>query len=424
MLDLRPNWSRQVEVSIAFKTEIITARNGSEQRRALRDSPRKRIVFQALKYGEDRQQQIFSLNDFQRVASNLPDPTREAIGTAVATDEITVDAVHPWMTVGAKMAIDRAQMVEIDAIAGNVLTVSAPPVNSAPLSLRPMLTGYLASDINIASRTSRVWEIPLAIEVSPGSEYRHETEDGLYVHAGRRVWCVAPNWQSTNEYVIRQQRQTIDFGHGVVEHLFPVGYGDRLQSWLFSPLVDAETDYLNDMFQYARGRAGEFMLPTFHEDATPLVNLEAGAASILVADSHLLGMESDPVHRFIQIALNDGRVWFRTVIDSDASGGDVALTVNRNFVEDVAPSQIKHICLMSVARFANDELVVEYETDSVASIKTNFISLPVATSEDLNGDLAPEVLFMIEMFRPENAGDFMDIIDVRLNITWADIFDV
>ena len=43
----RPNWAEKVRVSYEFKTDIITAGDGSEQRRAVRYYPRRFIEFRA-----------------------------------------------------------------------------------------------------------------------------------------------------------------------------------------------------------------------------------------------------------------------------------------------------------------------------------------------------------------------------------------
>ncbi|PAL23541.1 hypothetical protein [Sphingopyxis sp. GW247-27LB] len=423
LLDYRPNWSRDVEVSISFKTEILSSRDGTEQRRALRANPRKQVSFTAMKYGADRQQQIFGTADAQRQEISLADPTRSVTCSAVADDDITLDSIPDWLVVGESVVLDRTVEVTVLSVVGSIVTVSDSVALPEPFDVRPALRGMLQSEISLSSRTSRLWEVPIQFDLTPGSELSYNYDADLFRHAGRQVWHADPNWGSNNSFGINQKRETIDFGHGATSHLFPVPYADRLQTWDFSPLRSGAVGYIEGLFNHCRGRAGEFMLPTFHEDATPLADLVAGDADILVEGTHLLGMETDWVHRYLLIALNDGRIWYRTVVDSVEDAGNTLLSVNRNFVETVAPDQVKHISLMSVARFASDELVSQWTTDDVASVRVNFLSLPVTVSEEDGMTLDPSAEFMLEFFGRENPAGHSDIVDILLNINWADTFD-
>src|SRR5690606_33643845 len=50
---LPPNWSQRYEESYEFLTDIFTSRSGKEQRRALRNTPRKSVSFQAMAYDNE-----------------------------------------------------------------------------------------------------------------------------------------------------------------------------------------------------------------------------------------------------------------------------------------------------------------------------------------------------------------------------------
>ena len=105
-----PNWQGGIDVSRSYKTEIITSRDLSEQRKALRQEPRRvfDLAVMTSKYrAEDAWAYLAAHGQDEFI---MPDPTRSAetnIAAPVNSRELSITGAAniPWLKVGATVMV-------------------------------------------------------------------------------------------------------------------------------------------------------------------------------------------------------------------------------------------------------------------------------------------------------------------------------
>ena len=215
---MTPNWKTPVQVTVSYRTDIVTSRSGKEQRRALRASPRRSLSFGVTVAGDDRREFVTLLTRQQAAPLTIADPTRDV-----------------------------------------------------------MLAGRLGASITASHPVSRAAEIAVTFDVDPGSEPAPSSDAGLQIHAGREVFVLRPNWSSPVEEAFEWPVETLDYGSGRVRTSTPITEGWFTQQAAFVGATPEETAEIEAFFSRMKGRRGEFYMPTGTDDIGLLATTAAGS---------------------------------------------------------------------------------------------------------------------------------------------------
>lgn len=406
-LPIVPNWQNGVRDTYEFRTDVFTARDGSEQRRSTRIQPRRSFNAAVLLDGD--RQRVFAdavnmAKDGKVLVSDFA--ADAAISQATVADGATilgVDHIPTWLSGGINCALltgRRARKIAIDHISGNQVYLSAGVAGAVGqgAQLLPLVAASLAPSNTVSIYTTMVSTSSLTIAVEPGSVVR--TPDALpfdgspvsetsqvfgpaAIFYGRYVLLRKPNYLQRPELSFNIPFQTVDYERGVIKRYTPVPIISRTLTATYLAVSHADAMALLDVFIRTKGRAGEIFVPTWGNDLPPLT--ATGTQSLRVDGTDFFdAYNGDQAHKAILIRTKAGQLVPREITAMSNSGGYTTITLDAPHGLTLADIDI--VSWMFVARFATDALTIDWRTNGVANIAMSFVTLANLASEDSFGN--------------------------------------
>jgi len=429
-----PNWRNSVDVELAYKTDIFTARAGREQRRALRKAPRRSIGFTVTLNTSQQRHLHCLMTEWQSRTWILADTDRSMPLDDALTEgatEIPLSEVPFWLDNAVALYLGDDLVVNIADVDADGLsvTLSEPlPVDVAAGTLmRPALFGYIDASLRVNHPSSGACEFAITFSVKPGSE----GEDvglvgGDRVLDSREVLTMRPNWGAAVQSEFNWAPEQVDFGFGRIATYNPLAFGTMVRRATFVRQGPDDILALKQFFARRRGQAGEFLMPTWLNDLPPLVALEAGDNTLTVAGTEVLSTYADdPIYKAVAVMLRDGRQIYRK-IESIALSGDEAnsvLTLATPWSSDIALSDIAMVCWLPVVRFGSDALTIEYLTSTVAQVQFAMRTLEyLPPDDDLPFAFDEAALWVLDAWGEDEFLDLEDPLDQIINDLYPEIF--
>lgn len=375
----KPNWSNGVEVTLSYKTDIFKSRSGREQRRALRNTPRRSVSYSAVACGAD-------MVNFQRLMATrqnadfyVPDWTN-----SVATHGIELGATHfsirslapEWLVDGATVFLcdpidDSYVPVTVDAVSGFTVTIAEPTTRTFGVGtiVRQAHIGLLGG-IQTTSNTNNVVSMRVTFDVKPGSIRNSEDEFFPYMTGGKEVFGYSWNWgeEVSTEYL--WPVETVDFQRGVTTNYRPIDFGSSVQR---ATIVrqHREIGEVQRFFERQKGQRNLFWMPSGTSDLELAADVANGATTLTVAGSEVFTLFSggDPVYTGVAIFTRDGRKVFRKLNSITLSSGNSVLSLSDEVTFDLPRSLIAKVSWLRPARFASDDQAIEFLTAEVAQLQ-------------------------------------------------------
>lgn len=401
---IRPNWASSVKTTYEFKTDIFKSRLGNEQRRALRQTPRKTIEFQSTALNEN-DVAIFHrfLATWQPITLMVPEyplQVRAVGGVPSGTATFTADRAIPnWMIAGVPVMLRtssnsfNATLVSADPGTRLVTLDSAPP-DGYPVNARlcPLRTCNWADTVKVSRPVSVVMDGTFQFAVAPGSEDAVAPRDAASSFEGTELFLEKPDWSEPLDEELSWAAEIIDAGWGVAPRYYPTPRQVRaLRASYWRPGSDS-AQALVDFFLRMFGMQGEFLMPTWERDIFPAFDIGAGddflrEAGTTLADAWTRGWP----YLYVMILMRDGTQYFLNVIDSysvsDGFGLGSILQFDTPFADAIAMADINLVCWVPTWRFASDQITVEWKSDEVGVVAMSFQTVETRADDSIS-DLA------------------------------------
>lgn len=378
-------------VAREYRTEIIVSRSGKEQRRALRQTPRKRIEYLTGVAGDCLREFDRSMMTAQRRLLAIPDRVRFATlaaGLGGGAKTVAVDPVPPWIAPGAAVLLvsgSRVAARTVAGVAGTAITFEEGEAASWPAGTRlhPALHGYLDSSIKAPLVSPRgVAEVSVSFEVDPGSEPAEPSGAAPVVFQSREVFLTRPNrWRRIEIARAQEGAATVDYGFGRTRRFFPFDFATRMWEADFTGCDFQRSDAIRQFFDRMKGRRGEFYMPTWQPDFIPVSGITAAGSTLIVAGA-LSPLANDSVFNAIAIRKRDGGWLLRRVSSIvQIGGGSSQITVDAPWGEAVALADIQMVSWLPVWRFASDILTMAWPRETAAEIRLSLQMLENLAAE-------------------------------------------
>lgn len=388
MWNYRPNWAESVSLDLEYKTDIFTSRSGKEQRRALRNEPRRRIEYTIGLHREKVREFERLMVRWQTRPLAMGDPTRQTLTATQLvelSDRVTVAEVPRWLKPTAAVMLesgdDRAIVVVASVDANGAVTLTSPAQRTWPAgtSIRPTVSGLLDAEVKQTNLTDELAEVAISFSVNPGSEPAVTTDAGLLIHAGREVFPFPENWSESIETSFRWDRELVDFGYGRRAVYTPTDFGLKVRRSSFLNVSPAQAREMRDFFQRMKGQQAEFYWSSGANDLPPAEALLIGGDTMRVRGRTTYdAFDGDTVHKAVAVRLTDDRLIYRTIITMYLSGGDTIIQFSQPWLSSMEVADIATVSWMNAARFASDQFTEEWMTSDVMQT-----SLAIQTLEDL-----------------------------------------
>lgn len=376
-----PNWSTPYQETWQYKTDVITSRSGSEQRRSLRATPRKSMEYSASVFGDDAPALSSILDNQQAIETNVIDLPRKAIlaePLAVSATSVNLQSVPRWVFAGLIVAVRNGSDTEIrkvQSISGNLVTFTytgQSKLMPAGSYLHPAIPAHLKDSITSSAPTNAIRNVSFGFESMPGYYPPVIPPVAAETYKGLEVFSVRPNWvnspQMSNDIVVEE----IDFDSGRTQRFTPILYGTKTLRMTFTKQGEAAVDACAGLFERSLGRRNPFFSPTWQADMAPVLPITSGSTTLTVRGASAFSYLFSKTHRSLYVALSDSTHLINTVTSMEVVDGDTVLTLETAWPSTVEIAKILFISWMPVWRFSSDQLTISWLTDNVAQFQLAF----------------------------------------------------
>jgi hypothetical protein len=319
-----PDWVRTFDVNRSYLTDIVTSRDNTEQRRALRDQPRLSATYQTTLSGSDRQAADHHMRAWQNEPVVVPDFARWARLTGSSSggsSALTISPMPAWVAAGQPLVLCKSGVQEeviVDSAGGSTL-------NSIEVfTLEP--------DYVSPPSISDIWPV-----------------------------------------------EEIDYGRGRTAQFRPVDRYARGAQYMFSGLDVATATELEQFFDRMKGRRTAFYLPTGEKDFTLAASAGSGASAFTASGSALASdfgsTDYSIVNEGVAVFLTDGSALYRRISDISASGGNSVVTVGSSWGVAISTANVARISRMPLTRFDADDMTTSWRTPLSASAQLPFLQV-------------------------------------------------
>lgn len=391
----KPNWAHPYRIVYNYKTEILETENGREQRRAYRQSPRRRLEHTTTLLNADqlRRYKHMMARSHDRVFV-FPERTRFAVAAVGMPPNLTVmqfEAVPPWVLPSMTVVLeygDTLEMRTIEVVTETTVEFAAATATTWPAGTRMFaaMSGYLAPTLEAPRHTDAVADVTVAFNAQPGADLLPEVPRPTVFLAGRPVLLDRWNWARDVSYTNEHRVSVVDFDFGRTRQFSPLDFATIIQQTTYLQRSPEQADRLLDFYRYLRGQWGEFFQPTWEHDMDMLTEAVVGSQNITMVGRAVYDTyRDDTVHRAIMIRLHDGRLVLREVSELALSGGtdeeNTIFTVTEPWEFAFSPADVALISWMPLRRLASDGLTMEWITTDVAECQLSTRSLELLPLE-------------------------------------------
>lgn len=394
-LPVVPNWRFPVRDTYEFRTEILSSRDGTESRSALREHPRRKIEFTALLDGSRNRDMAMAMAAGRDGRFEIADYTAEPAFISAAsagTSNLSLLISGPEWLDGALSEIAvvssrTAQKVGVSGISGETISLSDPlqMAVSDGAVIYPVLDVIQAQSLTMSVSTTTLASVDMAFDVTPGTSLENSNDSDILsagVFYGRYVLLKKPNYMRAPRVNFEMTFERVDFERGVVNTYAPVPFTRRSLSAEFVGFDRAGVRELLDLFLRNKGKLGEIYVPTWGDDF-PAVTAITGTSMTISGRMFYDAYATDEAHTAFLVKKTNGELLPFEIQSMTLNAGNTVLNVDRTV--GLSPSEITSASWMHVCRFANDALVIDWETNAVASVVLPFLSLKNMPVENLYG---------------------------------------
>ena len=263
-------WARPFEERYAFRTEIIVAYRGGEQRIAQRVNPRIGYGFEVFLNATDFPTAVTKASPEVGRLYYFPHPRNVAtLMTATAMGATTAalagSSLPGWAGEGRNVFFGR-EMATIDSVAGQTLTLTSALANAyaAGTEVRWGVPARLDRELPILPSTSTLGHSRMTFTGDPVTNW-HEFDAGTTTTpaANDPAWSDGPNWRNRPSVRYTNNWIDLDFERGAVDRIFPEPNDRRVLQATFTGLTEAATLEMIELFYKVRGRQRSFLAPSF-----------------------------------------------------------------------------------------------------------------------------------------------------------------
>ena len=365
-------------ITRSFQTDIITSRNGTEQRRALRFTPRLSARYQTFIRNDQMSLAENRLKALQNAPAVIADHGRYvamAAASAGAT-AITITTPPAWIAEGQIIVLGCSDAVVVSGVSGSTVSLDAPLGDAWAdgTIVRPGLFGLLDGQLRTDRIKPTAATLSVSLQVYPGAE-PPEDEGTATTFNGLEVFTFDPDWRASPSLEYIYPVEQVDYGFGRTAQFRPIDRSQTLYEAEFAGLSPASAQAIEQVFLRAKGRRGEF----YHSTCRPDMALAADASgtSFTVRGTDIASLfgsvDYSQVSQAIEIVQRNGTRVRRLVTDISAGSGVSTITVDSSV--SLTTAGTARISWMPVVRFASDDLMTEWVTPRIARIRAAFQSV-------------------------------------------------
>lgn len=378
-----PDWAEIPVEALEWKTDVLRAYSGQEQRIQLRGKPRRRLAytytFEDARQGARAQAQIWGWQhqvfgvpfwqDHQVLVEDLP------AGSMI----VTIDTTVRDFAAGAQIALWASyldwEVVAVDTLTASTLTLKRPTLRAWNRGARvlPLNLGRMPRVLDIGRATTTLAEcrVEWALEPESGLAANRMVASDFPVYQSYEVLTEEPDWSKELGEQAERDFESVDAEVGPVvvdAHTTAPEYG-RPFHWVLQGRSSIARFLA--FLEARKGRCVPFWLPTYALDFEQAATAGATDAAILVHDIQYSLYYAQHLNRrdLAFFPTTGGAPVLRRILDSTPVGADLErLTLDQAFGSAKIPSDWRCISLLAFVRMDQDSVQLEWETDELVRV--------------------------------------------------------
>lgn len=400
--NFEPNWDKKFTENLAWLTDIMASRTGSEQRRAMRQWPRRQFEFDVDVQGGARSMFTSMISGHSTSTWYIPVWSEvDVVQNPLSIGTTTVTLFEPnrtqFVALGVAYLTDgnpfNFELVEVLSATSTTLTLAAGVTRnwSRGTLIYPVTEAHLTDVPDQSKSSSNVVSASVRfLETVPGrSRSPLATNPLTAVYQGFPVLYMPPNdskrlsMRLDNMTTISDNKTSIQTIRNDAGRVFVVNE----YIWI----LNGRREHHNfiRMIEDLRGRAMPIWLPTFMDDLTLSAPVAAGDTHIMVNPCGLTrsGGITRPDRKYILIETVGGVRYYRELIGAGLwADGRERLDIGVSIPADIGIENVLRISFMELCRLNHDEVDIQHYADNMGASEV-MLTFRAAPNTRVEGDI-------------------------------------
>jgi hypothetical protein len=379
LFSIRPEWSEGMAESIEYLTDVLKAYNDSEQRRGLRQLPRRAMRYRALtlnaRDAAGMESLIWGWQNQPYGVPWWPDATPLLADVAAGSFVIPCNTVDRQFAVGGLLClwVDQYtfESLTITDVEPGSLTVSSPTqfawTAAPPALVMPVFLARLPESVKIQRQSSEIDQVDLefigeALQPAPAPAI------SLTQYQSIDVLEIAPNWEAALGRTYKRSMVPIDPKVGPISMVDKGGSAIVSQSFPWWLDGHANITTFRAFILRRFGQLNNFWIPTWDQDLVLHTDVGAGDAGITIqSEFYSRFFFPNPARRYIAFIPVDGsgNVYRKITGSVDNGDGTESLALDSPTGKAFAAAGTM-ISFLTLARLGSDRTEIKWMTADFA----------------------------------------------------------
>jgi hypothetical protein len=361
---------------LLFLTDVLEAKDGTEQRVSLRLAPRQEFDLKLLREdGPERQKIDFLMFDWQSRVFGLPIWTEPAYvtspitagQTSVNVDDTTLADFRADGLAIVYESEDKFDALEVQSVGPTTVNFKTPIQNNYATGVRvmPLRTAITSQPAREKKYAVNLAEFNITMRVLDNTVDLSSTSGWPTYNS--KVLLSDPNAiETTLDGDINRQITVFDSSAGRFSQNSTWNRARHGSAKTFITRTRSALWSVRRLLHALRGSQVSFYLPTFTKDITLSTTYLSGASALTIVNVGYTRYAKQRTPKVdIRIILNDGTIFNRTITNSaEIDPLTEQLTLSSTISQNIAPSDIARIEFLEKVRIDNEEITIEHRSSN------------------------------------------------------------
>ncbi|MCS3510092.1 hypothetical protein [Pseudomonas grimontii] len=379
----RIDWSTQPEMSIQYLTEVIESFDGTEQRIALRDTPRCSLSY--LYSMTDEQQYRFDNKIATSTGSMIVPlwPLQCQLSREVLAGDASVvlETINAHVVASDTLLIsegDESEIVSVESVADRVVTLKrlAKKTFSTNAVVLPARIAYPADESNSTSLLRGFDQHSITYDFDETQIQKPTPVDDFERLNSRPVFPFRPDRSNDITTQYNRRREILDPLIGA-RSIYDRARGTvKVLGQTFTFFSEAERQRFEDFAELMTGAQGEFYIEGPGQAFELSEDIFVPTYKIRIKNSGYTNFaNSNSLAPMAAIKLYDGTTIYRTILSATGNPDGTETITTKEMTVSLKTTDIEAIVPLYLARFDSDEFRYIFDTDEVSTITKNIRQL-------------------------------------------------
>lgn len=384
----RIDWSTQPEMSIQYLTEVIEAFDGTEQRIALRDTPR--VALSYMYSMTDEQQYLFdnklATSSGSMIVPMWPLQCQIARAVQAGDTSVVLVAINAHVRASDTLLIsegDESEIVSVESVAGRVVTLDtlAKKTFSTNAVVIPARVAYPSDESNATSLLRGFDQHSITFDLDEAQIQKPTPVDDFEYLDSRPIFPFNPDWSNDITTKYSRLRETHDPLIGVRSRYDRIKGAVKILSQTFRFFSEQERQRFEDFAELMNGAQGEFYATGPGQAFELSEDIIGPTYKFKIKSSgYTNSASSNSPAQIVAIKLYDGATIYRTILSATKNLDGTETITTKELTNNLKISDFDTIVPLYLARFDSDEFRYIFDTNEVSTITKNIRQLLHADS--------------------------------------------